>query len=551
MSGMMERPLLLSSILMHAESAFPYQDIVARQPDGTKARVTFPEFSKRCRRVAGNLDAKLNIKPGEMVATLAWNSLEHFELYFAIPGIGAVCHTLNLRYPDDQLVYVLNKARNRVIFTEADQLSRVLSLADRCPDLEIVVVIGSLPEKLAGKIRILEYADLYDEKHTILQWPEFDERAASSLCYSSGSTGNPKGALYSHRSTVLYCLTGLASGLTSITPEATVLPAVPMFHVNGWCKAHQALIAGAKLILPGSQMSGESLVDLLDDEKVTVAFGVPTIWSSYFEHLKRINQRPKTLCTVGLGGGTPTKGLLKTIREEFGLEHCTGFGMTETTTGIGAGFYAPELHSMTAEEQTESGQKQRPFFGIEIRARQENEELAARDDSSAGELECRGHFVISEYFEDNEATADCLTDDGWFKTGDVISMDPEGRFRVVDRLKDMIKSGGEWISSQALESAASSHPEVIEAAVIGLPHPRWTERPLMLLRASEGVNLDTDSIRTLLKKQVPSWWIPEAIVLVDTIPHATTGKIDKKHLRATYSHWHYNDSGNIVVSENK
>ena len=547
MAHMMERPLLLSSILSHAETAFPYQEVVARQPDDTLNRMTFPDFTRRCRLVAGNLVAGLNVRPGEIVATLAWNTLEHLELYFAIPGIGAVCHTLNLRYSDQQLTDIVNQAQNRIVFVETDQLDRILRIASDCPSLETIVVMGSVPDLTVDGITLYSHASLYNADHELAEWPEFDEKAASSLCYSSGSTGRPKGALYSHRSTVLYCLSGLASGQTLITPEAVVLAAVPMFHVNGWCKAHQALIAGAKLVLPGARMSGDSLPDLLDDEGVTVAFGVPTVWLGYVEHLRQHNRYPKTLKSIGFGGGTPTVGLIKTLHEDFNLSHCTGFGMTETTTGLGAGFYDPEFDTHSETQQRIIGQKQRPFFGIEIRNSPPARAPVPHDDVASGEMECRGHFVISKYFKDDEATSDAMTTDGWFRTGDVIAIDQQGRFRVVDRLKDLIKSGGEWISSQALESAASAHPMVAEAAVIGLPHPTWSERPLLLFRPMSGAEVDPRDISSHLKHHVPGWWIPKTIVEVTAIPRASTGKIDKNRLRSDYAGYQFNDNDELVL----
>ncbi len=544
MAKMMEQPLLLSSIVTHAANAFPYQEIVARRLDGGLDRTTFVGFEARCRKTAAALRARLNVEPGECLATLAWNTLPHLDLYFAIPGIGAVCHTLNIRYSDDQLAFIANKAKNRIAFVDRDQLSRIELLGEQCPSLETVVVLDGDPAPTIGRLNVLSYSELLADIVGVDEWPVFDERAASSLCYSSGSTGDPKGALYSHRSTLLYCLTGLASGQTGIDPQACVLPAVPMFHVNGWCKAHQALIAGAKLVLPGAQMAGEKLADLIESEAVTVAFGVPTIWLSYLDHLKLHNGNPKSLKLIGFGGGTPTRGLLKRLHDA-GLDHRCGFGMTETTTGLATGFDGPDFLGADPDAKLEIGRSHRPFYGVSVRARSESGQLVPHDGKTPGEMECHGHFVISGYFEDEAASSSAFTEDGWFKTGDVISIDQFGRFKVVDRLKDMVKSGGEWISSQTLESLASTHPAVAEAAVIGLPHPRWNERPLLILRLQSGESITLDEIKEHILLSAPKWWLPDAIKVVDSIPHATTGKIDKRALRIAYQGYEYDKKGNL------
>ncbi len=471
--------------------------------------------------------------------------MAHLELYFAIPGIAAVCHTLNIRYSDEHLVFIINKARNRVAFVETDQLDRLLGLIGRCPTLEAIVVLSGEAPDMSGRPDILGYEELVADATPLDEWPDFDERSASSLCYSSGSTGDPKGALYSHRSTVLYTLASLASGQMGIGAEDCILPAVPMFHVNGWCKAHQIMVAGAKLVLPGSRMAGEDLASLIDDEAVTTAFGVPTIWLAYFEYLKRTGTRPRTLRTIGFGGGTPTTGLLRRLRDDFGIDHRCGFGMTETTTGLGAGYFGPDYADADRDQQLGISQSLRPFFGIDIRIRQDDGHLVDRASGSPGEMECRGHFVIQAYFEDDTATQGAVTEDGWFKSGDVISFDEMGRFRVVDRLKDMIKSGGEWISSQALESAASNHTDVIEAVVIGLPHPKWQERPFLIVRLQSGVTFDQAGIREHMATRLPKWWLPDAIEVVDELPRASTGKVDKRTLRKMFQDYAFTGDGTL------
>lgn len=544
MAQMMQRPLLLSSILTYAEKAFPYQEIVTREASGI-CRASFEEFCWRCRKLATALTEALGVKPGSRVGTLAWNTMAHMELYFAIPSIGSVCHTLNPRYSDEQLVFIINRAGNRVIFADASILPRLATLVDRCPTIEKIVLIGEGGDETCAGIDTFEYDTIVESGNPLAEWPEFNEQAASSLCYSSGSTGDPKGALYSHRSTILYSLSSLASGQTRLAPTTTALSAVPMFHVNGWCRPHQALLSGAKLVLPGSQLAGNTLNTLIHSENVTCAYGVPTIWLSYVEHLRQSGETPGPLSYIGFGGGSPTKGLMKALAD-YGIDARCGYGMTETTTGLAAGCDGPDFDTANENERLNLARLQRQFYGIDIQARTEDGSLAPRDGITSGEMECRGHFVISGYYQDESASKAALTKDGWFKTGDVVTIDSYSRLQVVDRVKDMIKSGGEWISSQLIESVASTHPDVAEAAVIGIPHARWTERPLLLLRLKQDTALDRPDILQHLEKSLQKWWVPDAIDVVETIPRASTGKVDKRALRQTYAGWSYSETGDIL-----
>ncbi len=523
-STMMEKPLLLSQIVDYAADSFGYQEIVSVGPDGAGETLSFRAFGDRCRRTARALQDRYAVKMGERVATLAWTTRPHLELYFALPGIGAVIHTVNPRYSDAQIIYILNHASNRIAFVDPDQVERVQALAYQCPQLEYVIALDDA------------WDDIVTETKPLEAWPEFSETAGSSMCYTSGTTGEPKGVVYSHRSTLLYTLSGLATGKLALGTEACALLCVPMYHVNGWCKPFQAMVTGSKIVLPGKSMSGAALKAMIDAHGVTCGFGVPTVWLGLVEHMRAHVLTAGSLKNVGFGGGRVPRSLLACMRDEYGINVETGYGMTETTTGLGLGSDGPDFWAGNPDTQLDLFARQRPIFGNELR-------IDAQEEDAAGELQIRGHFVISQYFDNAAADAKAFTEDGWFCTGDIVSMDDLGRLTVEDRLKDLIKSGGEWISSLALEQAACQHADVTEAAAIGLPHPKWSERPLLIVSTREGAEVTEDDVAAFLVDRVQSWWRPDAIVFQQNLPRTATGKTDKKALRKVYSGWSFDASG--------
>ena len=534
-STMMEKPLLLSQVLDYAASAFGYQDIVSQNPDGTSETLSFRTFSDRCRRAATALQDRLNVRMGERVATLAWTTRPHLELYFALPGIGAVIHTVNPRYSEAQIVHILNHAGNRVVFVEPDQWERLQALASQCPALKEIIRLDA------------DWDATVSQAEPLASWPELPETSGSSMCYTSGTTGAPKGVVYSHRSTVLYTLTGLATGKLGLGTQSCALLCVPMYHVNGWCKPFQAMLSGAKMVLPGQSMSGAALKEMIDVHGVTCGFGVPTIWLDLVEHMQAHGQDAGSLRHISFGGGRVPRSLLATLRADYGVAVETGYGMTETTTGLGLGSDGPDFWEGDEDQQLDLLARQRPIFGNELRLDAQGD-LNASESETIGELQIRGHFVVSHYFDNESADASSFTEDGWFRTGDIVSMDELGRITVEDRLKDLIKSGGEWINSVALEQAACRHPDIRDAAVISLPHPKWSERPLLIACPASGAGLSEDDLTRFLRDTVQSWWCPDAVVFRADLPRTATGKTDKKALRADYSGWSYADDGQLIKS---
>ena len=519
-SNMMVRPLLLSGVLDHAAERFGWRPVVSQEGDGTLVRLTFAALSARARCLATAL-LQLGVRPGDRVATLGWTTHRHLELYYAIAGIGAVCHTLNPRYADAQLTAIARLAGNRLAFVEADLADRWATLAPHCPDLERTII-------MAGEYEALLSAEPLPE------WPQFDETSASSMCFTSGTTGPPKGVAYSHRSTVLYALGGLATGKNGMGPKRTALMCVPMFHVNGWSKPHQAMLTGTGMVLPGRRQDAASLHALVTSEGVTTGYGVPTIWSDYCEHAP---PSPSTLNHVVLGGGSAPRGLVRQLMAR-GIQVETGYGITETTAGLALGRDGPDTVDAAESTILDLSRWYRPMFGIETKVMGGDGRPVPQGEP--GELWVRGNIVAASYYGGIASEA---FQDGWFRTGDVVRVDGAGRLSVVDRIRDLVKSGGEWISSLELESQASAHPSVMEAAVIGLPHPRWAERPLLLVRLQRGHSLDVAALREHLVATCPRWWLPDAILDHGPIPRATTGKIDKRALRQAYDGWHFKADG--------
>jgi acyl-CoA synthetase (AMP-forming)/AMP-acid ligase II len=533
MNGLMaERPLLVSSLLAHAESVFPNVEIVSREADGSLFRYTYADLSRRSRQLAKALSAH-GIRQGDRVATLAWNTHRHLEIYFGVSGMGAVVHTCNPRLHISQLAYILTHAEDRVLMFDPVFLPLVEQAAEHCKNIETFVALCHPSEMPANhKLpNLLCYEEKLALRDTDYIWPEFDERTASSLCYTSGTTGHPKGVLYSHRSTVLHAWAMSLPDSLSLSASDCAMPVVPMFHVNAWGIPYAAAMNGTKLVLPGSRLDGESLFELMEAEEVTCSAGVPTIWMQLAQHMDSQGKAPSTMRRSLVGGSAVPQSLIRKFAESFDVEIRHAWGMTETSPLGTQGALSRAHLTLPAQRQYEVRAKQgRPAFGIEIRILGANGNDVPRDDTTPGEIAVRGNWVKSAYFGE----APVVGAQEWFRTGDVATQDADGYIRITDRAKDLIKSGGEWISSIDLENAAMEHDAVHMAAVIGIPHPRWDERPLMYVVYKPGRALPSEELLNFLSDRVSKWWLPDDIVPIDALPLGATGKVLKTALRETY-----------------
>jgi 3-(methylthio)propionyl---CoA ligase len=530
LGAMSERPLLISAILTHSATYHGDTEIVSRTVEGTVHRYTYAEAERRSKRLARAL-LGLGIEPGDRVGTLAWNTFRHFELYYGTSGIGAVCHTINPRLFDDQILYIINHAADRLLFLDTTFLPLVERLALQFPkDCRIVL----LSEAETSLPVLGVYDDLIADQSEEFEWPEFDERTAASLCYTSGTTGNPKGALYSHRSTVLHAYGASLPDAMPISARDTVCPVVPLFHACGWSVAYTAPMNGARLVLPGPRLDGPSLYELFEAEGVTVSLGVPTVWLAFEAHLSAADRRCSALRRVFSGGSAVPRSLIEAF-ERHSIEMVHAWGMTEMSPlGTVATLKGKHLR-LEREAQTAVKAKQgRPPFGVELKIIDEAGRMQPHDGKSMGELLVRGPWIVDGYFKDAAASAEAIESDGWFHTGDVATLDPDGYMQITDRRKDVIKSGGEWISSIDLENAAVAHDDVAEAAVIAVPHPRWGERPLLIVAPRTGRRPDRDGLIALLARQFPRWMLPDDVVIVPELPHTATGKLMKTRLREMF-----------------
>jgi 3-(methylthio)propionyl---CoA ligase len=523
MLGMMsERPLLISSILAHAAAWHRDTEIVSRGADGAVHRYTYADAETRAKRLARAL-LRLGIGPGDRVGTLAWNHYRHFELYYGISGIGAVCHTINPRLFDDQLVYIINHAADRLLFVD--------------PMFEPLV--ERLKSRLPAECRVIrlddaQYEGLLAAENADFAWPSFDERAASSLCYTSGTTGRPKGVLYSHRSTLLHAWGAVAPDTLALSARDTLAVIVPMFHVNAWGAPYSAPMQGAKLVLPGPHLDGASLYRLFEDEGVTTSAGVPTVWLGFEAYLSSTGQHCSTLKRLGCGGAAVPPSLIAAF-DRHGIEMFQGWGMTEMSpVGSLAVPKGKQLGQGDAALMAVRASQGRPPFGVEMAIVDDNGNRLPHDGKSVGELIVRGPWVLSGYYDDPEATAAVLDPDGWFRTGDVATIDSDGFMRIADRRKDVIKSGGEWISSIDLENAAMGHAAVAEAAVVAVPHPRWGERPLLVATLRPGCTVAQEELIALLGERFPRWMLPDDVVILPELPYTATGKVLKTQLRERF-----------------
>jgi fatty-acyl-CoA synthase len=533
LQGLMQHwPLTVDRILDHAARWHGAREIVTRSIEGPLVRVTYAQLHARARRLSGGLLA-LGIRQGDRIATLAWNTDRHMEVWYATMGIGAVCHTLNPRLSTEQLTFVINHAADRVLFTDKSFLPIVDLVLSACATIEHVIVMSGEDEVSNASIpNLMAYEPLVRE-HDPAVWGGFDEHLAAGLCYTSGTTGDPKGVLYSHRSNFVHTFLTLQRDVMGLSAQDTVLPIVPMFHANAWGMVFAAPAVGAKLVMPGARLDGSAIHELLETEGVTFSAAVPTVWQTLLEHLITTEAKLTTLRRVLIGGAACPEHLIRTFHDRFGVEVLHGWGMTEMSP-LGC-VSAPNAHiaHLPFEQQVAWRVKQgRPALGVDMRLVDEMSRTVAHDGTTFGRLMVSGPSVARSYF--GAAEQDLLDEQGYFDTGDVATVDPYGFMQITDRSKDVIKSGGEWISSMAIENIAASFPKVAIAAVIGIPHPKWDERPLLLVQLKPGQTMTKHEVLALLRDRIAKWWLPDEVLFVDRIPLGSTGKIDKKALRASY-----------------
>ena len=539
---MMHRPLNIADILTYGAQSHPQGEVVSARVEGDLHRTTYAETARRVARLAHALRA-LGVEPGDRVATLAWNGHRHLELYYAVSGIGAVCHTINPRLSAEQMVYILRHADDRVLFLDATFAPLVAKLREHLPErLRLVVMTdrAHMPEGLDAEC----YEDLLEGQPEEIEWPELDEDTAAGLCYTSGTTGRPKGALYSHRSTVFHAMLIAITLSDSLRPGRKILPVVPLFHVNAWGIPYAAPLAGCSLVMPGPKLDGASLYELMDAEGVFSAWGVPTVWLGLLGEIRKRGGPPRGLGDVVIGGTAAPRSMIQAF-EDAGVNVCHAWGMTEMSPIGTQGNLPGYLSQLPKEERLKlKGKQGRRVFGVELKIVDEEGRRLPHDGQATGELHVRGNAVISGYYEDEEASREAFDAEGWFRTGDIASIDPDGFLQITDRAKDLIKSGGEWISSIDLENVVMSHPGVANCAVIAVPHPRWDERPLLIVVPQEGQpRPEPAELMELLGQHFAKWQLPDDVVYADALPLTATGKVSKLTLREQFAGHELPDAG--------
>jgi fatty-acyl-CoA synthase len=525
---MMEEPLLISRQLEFAAKFHPQVEIVTRSVEGPIVRTTYGELARRSRALARAL-TELGIRPGDRVATIAWNTHRHLELYFAVSGMGAILHTINPRLSAEQLAYVVGHAHDRALFYDLT----FQRLAEQVADFPHVEHRFCLTDDAHAPSGERSYESLFDGAHETFAWPELDENTASSLCYTSGTTGQPKGVLYSHRSTVLHSYAVCMADALAISSRDVTLPVVPMFHVNAWGVPYAAAMVGSKLVFPGPGLDGPSLLELIEGERVTSLLGVPSVWSNLLAHVEDEGKRLDSVEKVVVGGSAAPPGMIEAFERTHDVRVLHAWGMTETSPVGTVNVELPQHASLAPEARLIRKTKQgRPVFGVDLRIVDDEGQPLAHDGVTSGHLEVKGLWVAARYFaRDPEGEHH----DGWFRTGDIATIDPEGTMLITDRSKDVIKSGGEWISSIELEGTASQHPGVRAAAVIGVRHEKWQERPLLIVVPKDPAPT-AEELLAFMAERVPKWWLPERVEFVDALPLGATGKVLKRSLRDRFGH---------------
>ena len=519
---MMDQPLLISDLIRHAERHHGATEIVSKTVDGSIHRYTYADAARRAHRLANALK-RLGVRMHDRVATLAWNGFRHYEVYYAVAGSGAVIHTINPRLFPDQIAYIANHAEDKIVFYDT--------------------TFSQLVDKLKSQVKARfipldqEYEKLIESESDHFAWPTFDEKTAACLCYTSGTTGNPKGELYSHRSTMIHAYAAALPDTLNLSAREVVLPVVPMFHVNAWSLPYSCTMTGAKMVFPGPHLDGKSLHGLFEGEGVTMSAGVPTVWLGLLNYMKEKKLRFSMLKNVVIGGSACPPAMIRAFQDDYGVQVLHAWGMTEMSPLGTAGTLKAAQLKLGKEERYQLQNKQgRAIFGVDYRIVDENGKELPWDGKAFGDLQVRGPWVIKSYFKGEGGDPLRKDEDGaaWFPTGDVCTIDAEGYIQITDRSKDVIKSGGEWISSIDLENIAIEHPAIAEAAVIGVHHPKWDERPIVVAVKKPGQDISRDELLRFYEGKIAKWWMPDDVVFVPELPHTATGKLSKLTLRQQF-----------------
>ncbi|MAU62158.1 3-(methylthio)propionyl-CoA ligase [Parvibaculum sp.] len=534
MQGLMQDwPLRVTTIIDHAARFHGDREIVTRSIEGPITRTTYGQVHLRARKVAQAL-TRLGIKEGDIVATMAWNTARHLEAWYGIMGMGAVCHTLNPRLFAEQLIYIINHAEDKVIFLDLTFVPILEGIADKLPNVKNYVIMTDRAHMPETKLpNALCFEEIVEAEDGDFKWAEVDENAACGLCYTSGTTGNPKGVLYSHRSNVIHSMAANMGDALGMKCADAILPVVPMFHANAWGIAFAAPAVGAKIVMPGAQMDGQSIYELLDQEGVTVTAAVPTVWLMLLQHLEKTGAELPKLERVVIGGSAAPRSMIEVFEKNYDVKVFHAWGMTEMSPMGTLGALKAGMEDWPLEKQIDVKVKQgRAIYTVEMKITDDDGNELPSDGKAFGHLMVRGPAIAGAYLKGEGGNI--LDKDGWFDTGDVATIDPQGYMQITDRAKDVIKSGGEWISSIEIENLAVGHPKVAEAAVIGIAHPKWDERPLLIVVAKEGQEPTKDEILRYMEGKIAKWWMPDDVVFVDEIPHTATGKIQKLALREKF-----------------
>ena len=534
MLGLMQDwPLLCHRVLDHAAIQHGGRKIITRSIEGPIHETNYADMRARALKVAQRLE-KDGIKLGDRVATLAWNTWRHLEAWYGIMGIGAIYHTVNPRLFPDQIVWIVNHAEDRVMMTDLTFVPLLEKIADKLPTIERYVILTDAAHMPQTSLKnAVAYEDWIGGEDGDFQWRQFDENTAAGMCYTSGTTGHPKGVLYSHRSNVLHTMIAAMPDAMGVSAKDVILPVVPMFHANTWGLALTCPMVGAGIVMPGAKMDGASIYELLTDYKVTCTAAVPTVWLMLLQDLEKTGAKLPYLKKVIIGGSACPRAMIKVFQDNYGVDVIHAWGMTEMSPLGTLGTIKPEYGELTGEKKLDIQQKQgHPPFGVEMKITDDHDKELPWDGKTFGRLKVRGPAVAKAYFKVQNDPA--FDKDGWFDTGDVATMDAQGYMQITDRSKDVIKSGGEWISSIDLENLAVGHPKVAEAAVIGVAHPKWDERPLLVIVLKKGESATKEDILAFMQGKIAKWWMPDDVAFVDEIPHTATGKIQKTTLRQTF-----------------